>query len=404
MRTARKQRRTPWTAGAYCTMLAALVLSAVPAAPPRRPYTDDSPWNLPIGRNPVYDRHSEELVASLSGAFGCDPTQYAYTVYDAAAPVPVQLSGVYSDVTDEGTRLAIRKRLAVMAPLPPSAVASSGRDAQIVVVDPASGDEWGFWRFARSPEGVLTARNGYHYNIRWCGVPPIGFNSRGAGVPYLAGLVRPAEIRRARIEHALAFGCVRPSALFVFPATKSDGTGAFPALPEGARLQLDPALTDRDFDEWGLDGTGKTIARALQEYGMVLVDGSGHTKIYVEDDHTARWGDLLHADTVKPIPYSAFRVLSLTAPARPDPPDALRAVGGGDGVLLTWEPSNAATRYRVSQRMNGDDAFTTVDPWVVEPRFLDRGADVGTPQEYSVQAVSYNGVSERATVRFGPAD
>ena len=71
--------------------------------------------------------------------------------------------------------------------------------------------------------------------MKWSGVPPIGFNSRGAGVPYLAGLVRPAEVRRGRIEHALAFGCREPGSLFVVPATKSDGAGAFPALPEGAR-------------------------------------------------------------------------------------------------------------------------------------------------------------------------
>ncbi len=66
------------------------------------------------------------------------------------------------------------------------------------------------------------ASNGYHYNTAWSGVPPRGFSSRGAGVPYLAGLVRKCEIEQGHIDHALAFVYPRTTARFVFPATKSD--------------------------------------------------------------------------------------------------------------------------------------------------------------------------------------
>lgn len=366
-----------------------------------RPYADDSPWNLPIGPNPAYDPLSDEFIAAITGPFGCDPTQYAYTVYQAGdAPVPVQLSGVYSEVTDGGTALRIRKRIPVEVPVPQSAVPSRGRDAQVIILDPVTGDEWGFWKFARSADGSVTARNGYHYNVHWSGVPPIGFNSRGAGVPYLAGLVRPVEIRRGRIDHALAFGCRSPAGLFVFPATKSDGSAGFPALPEGARLQLDPTLTDRDFAAWGLDEAGKTMARALQEYGMILVDGSGHPKIYVEDIRTADWGGLLDKNTVKPIPYSAFRVLRLTAPARPVPPAGVEAQHEDGTVVLRWKPSHTATRYRVSRRE--EEELVICEPWVTETRFMDGNPAGEPPWEYAVHAVSHNGVSEPAIVRLTP--
>ncbi len=69
----------------------------------------------------------------------------------------------------------------------------------------------------------------------------------------------------------------------------------------------------------GLDHAGKIIARALQEYGMILVDHSGSFKIYVEDlinNPFARedWTDPdlnLTKESIYGIPYTSFRVLEL---------------------------------------------------------------------------------------------
>ena len=41
------------------------------------------------------------------------------------------------------------------------------------------------------------------------------------------------------------------------------------------RFQLDPNLTDTDFDNWGLSREGKIIARAMQRYGLYNGDNSG---------------------------------------------------------------------------------------------------------------------------------
>ncbi|MCD6416831.1 MAG: fibronectin type III domain-containing protein, partial [Planctomycetes bacterium] len=214
-----------------------------------------------------------------------------------------------------------------------------------------------------------------------------------------AGLIRPWEIRQGHINHALAFACKGPSGLYVFPATRSDGQGGLRSFPEGARLQLDPGLTDRDFERWGLSAAGKVIARALQEYGMILVDGGGHPKIYVEGEHTASWNGLVEADTVKPIPYSAFRLLCLTAPAAPPAPRSLQAHVEGGVIVLQWEASDTATRYRVKRREAGEHQWVTLDPWVTQTRYADRDARPGVPYEYSVHGVSHNGVSDGAVVQ-----
>jgi RTX calcium-binding nonapeptide repeat (4 copies) len=288
------------------------------AAHCRAPYRASSPWNTPIGPSPAYGSPNAIRNAAI-GTLSSDPTQYTFPVYEVdsrARREPVQLAGWYSDVSDEGRRLRTVRGPTVNIPIPDGAAPAAGSDAQIVVVDRETGDEWGVWRAERTEDGTWRAENAYHYNVNWEGVPPRArdgrpFLSRGAGVPYLAGLVRPCELRLGRIEHALAFAYDHASPRHVFPATKSDGNGSVARdLPEGSRLQLDPALSDRDIEAWGCNGPCLVIARALQRYGMYVIDNAGRPKIMLEYEGTALWNGLVTAKTVTPIPDSAFKLVA----------------------------------------------------------------------------------------------
>lgn len=288
------------------------------AAHCRAPYSASSPWNTPIGPSPAYGSPGAIRKAAI-GTLSSDPTQYTFPVYEVdsrARRQPVRLAGWYSDVSGEGRRLRTTRGTTVNIPVPDGAVPAAGSDAQIVVVDRETGDEWGIWRAERTEDGTWRAENAYHYNVGWDGVPPRArdgrpFLSRGAGVPYLAGLVRPCELRLGRIEHALAFAYDHASPRYVFPATKSDGKGSVGRdLPEGARLQLDPALSERDIEAWGCTGPCLVIARALQRYGMYVIDNAGRPKIMLEYEGTARWNGLVTSETVSPIPDSAFKLVA----------------------------------------------------------------------------------------------
>ena len=298
-----------------------------------RPYADTSPWNTPIVPNPVIDPNSATHIATIGGNLSSDPTQYTYPVYETSSAVPlstVTISGAFSNVTGDGQTMENQSRGSVQVPIPPQASAAAGSDAQVVIVNPETGDEWGFWQF-RSASGGFAATNGYHYNTRWSGVPPrtasgSPFVSRGAGVTYLAGLIRPCEIERGRIDHALAFAYSYPRSDFVYPATKSDGGSSDPNdVAEGTRLQLDPALTDADLAALGCTGACLTIAHALQVYGMYVIDNSGRAKIMAEFEGTANWGGTITSKTVESLTLDRFRVLdpaSSTAAAPPAPPPA----------------------------------------------------------------------------------
>ncbi|NIM96186.1 MAG: hypothetical protein GTO18_21010 [Anaerolineales bacterium] len=277
-----------------------------------RPYSEDSPWNTLIGPNPVVNPNSEAHIGMLEGLFGSDPNQYTMPLYEVDSNTPmktVKLSGTFSNVTESGTNLTRQSHGSVQVPIPVGAAPAAGSDSQIIIVNVDTGDEWGFWKASENGDGSWSATNGYHYNINWNGVPPEGFVSRGAGVPYLAGLIRPWEIELGKIEHAIAFAYDYPTPEYVYPATKSDGKGRYPDMPEGTRLQIDPALTDADFDRWGLSESGKIIARALQDYGMIIIDNSGHPKIYAEYQGTAQWNGVIDPYTVSSIPYSSFRII-----------------------------------------------------------------------------------------------
>ncbi|UCE38304.1 MAG: hypothetical protein JSW00_03440 [Thermoplasmata archaeon] len=289
-----------------------------------RPYRDTSPWNTLLGPNPPIDPNSSALIAEFGAeTLSSDPTQYTYPVYEVNSSTPlktVYIGGWFSHVVNDDT-LWNQGGGSIQVPIPDGAEESAGTDAQIVMWNPETGDEWGFYHASENVNGTWNVTNGYHYNTTFYGVPPDGFASRGAGVPYLAGLIRPWEIDRAHIDHAIAFAYDYPADTYVFPATKSDGLGTFPPdLPEGARLQLDPTLDDTDFDAWGLDEVGKIIAHALQDYGMIVIDNAGRPKIYAEYEGTAGWGGILQSNTVDPIPLSAFRVLALDGPYPGAPP------------------------------------------------------------------------------------
>lgn len=353
------------------------------AAPPassdcQRPYTASSPWNTPLGPSPSLDGDSALYVSYLTtntdqNMLTSDPTQYSFPLFLVDAGTAVRTvkfnvnntygygSGTYSDVygpgSDPATNMTVTQgKWSVTLPVPANAASANGSDGQAIILNQSTGDEWAFWQLKPDPAspGNFVATNGYHYNTNWSGAVPKGFGSRGPGMTYLAGLIRPCEILQGHVDHAIAFAFRSPSAHWVFPATKSDGDkfgdafaeipGVTKRLPEGARLQLDPSLTDDELamlkDRHGnpcstKDASGNwrltpclIIDHALQQYGMIVADHSGRAKIYAEygdcsstpcPGWTAFWGQTNHGVaipafdeyTANAVPLGRMRVVQL---------------------------------------------------------------------------------------------
>lgn len=279
----------------------------------QKPYTPGSPWNTPIPANAAVDANSANMIATITanGSMRSDPSQYTYPLYitnSSSSRVTFTCSGTISVNNTDGSRTTVSSLPGV--PVPSGMTASTGSDAQIIIIDGVTGDEYDIWKFV-SPSGC-TNMTKYVNGVNRSAVEN-SYVSRGAGVPYFAGLIRPWEVAAGQINHALAFAYNQPkSGRCVYPASKTDGSSSNTyAIPEGARLQLDPSLDVNSIS--GLSATGKMIARALQVYGAYVIDYSGSNKIYPESNLTASWGTTLTASTVSPIPASRLRVLQLPA-------------------------------------------------------------------------------------------
>jgi hypothetical protein len=157
---------------------------------------------------------------------------------------------------------------------------------------------------------------------------------RAAGVPIIAGLIMYDEVAAGEIAHKIAcathFNAYQE---FTFPATWTDGH--FPGgIPEGAVIQLDPSL---DLSQFDLLPGEQVVTRALQKYGMVVVDNAGGSPLYGEnlnhDPQGRSWKGILREwdGGIVSIPLKYYRVLKIK-----------NTIHKGDSRLLTLDPNKLA--------------------------------------------------------------
>ena len=109
------------------------------------------------------------------------------------------------------------------------------------------------------------------------------WGATATSLPLVAGTMLISELQAGRIEHALAISVPNARAgVFAFPAQRSDGTSADPAaIPEGARLRLDPRL---NIAALNLPPVVHAMAVAAQRYGMIVRDKTlDATGFFAED-------------------------------------------------------------------------------------------------------------------------
>jgi hypothetical protein len=282
----------------------------LPAGGFPRPFPPTSVWNTPVGNAPV---------AADSGAL--------ISYFLAHSPHPnmtlrdwgVSVSEAHPDDTAYSVPCVLYRNCTLGAfgsfRIPVTAVPDPSADGYMTVVDPASQREWDMWQAAHN--GSWSASAGAALSTSGNGIAPAGTASGdAANFPLLAGIVRPEEILQGHIEHALVFGMSGVSNLgHVCPATHNDGSTSDPgALEEGARLQLDPSV---DVAALPIPAWEKTVARAIQTYGMYLRDQGGSFVIYAENPNSRGYdawakAGLPSGDNVSlaGIPWSKLRVIA----------------------------------------------------------------------------------------------
>ena len=312
--------------------------TAVNQANDQRFFSASSFWNQPIGNDPEIDPGSDHFISLLKteptgNHFGINATKWTIPVYLADSSTPRVDIGLHYLSEREKENWCTRRDhfghgdgFGKDVPLPPGAMPDPEQDAHLAVVDLENRVAWDMWGLQHHPDGSWTSKTGMKYSLDGEGVfhtedfhildgESVHFHgpSRAAGVPAIAGLIMYDEVAAGKIRHRLACATrFNAKQEFVFPAAWTDGFVPG-GIPEGAVIQLDPGLDLEQFSLWPGE---LVVARALQEYGMVVVDVAGGSPVYAEGlwgQPGKSWEGILREwdGGINTIPYDHYRVLKL---------------------------------------------------------------------------------------------
>jgi hypothetical protein len=274
-----------------------------------RLYSSGSFWNQPIASNATLDAASATMIQKSFVAYRSSANFSNSKSWGIPLAYATELSKTYNVACtryDCGTSVSFR--------IPTYAIPATGSDAHLAVIDPASAGELDAWQ----AKPAWSASSRYQTSSTgWgalCAAGQHCNSANAAGFALLGGVVRPEEIAQGHIDHALFITSpyVR-SGYIACPATHTDGRSTDPsAVPEGARIQLDPAF-NVDAQSW--PRWQKVIAHALQRYGAYVGDFGGSVSIRGEAG-TSRGYDAWSLAGVSgsglwTLPWDRFRVLKL---------------------------------------------------------------------------------------------
>lgn len=287
-RRARAQRRlraARLLAAGRADPLSGALSSPAPAssAASARPFSPDSFWNMPLAAGAPLDVRSGAYVAALQRQLRTwvpyvNTTRYSTPVYevDSRTPtVPVIFDNRQADLESVFARV----------PIPANARPAEGTDGHMVIWQRSTDTMWEMWRARKLPDGWRASYGGritgLSRNPGYYTANPL-WGATATSLPLLGGLMRLDELEAGEIRHALAVALPEVRAgVFSWPAQRSDGLTIAPdAIPAGTRFRIDPAL---DLTRIPMAPLVRTMAVAVQRYGMVVRDRAGAVTFFAED-------------------------------------------------------------------------------------------------------------------------
>jgi hypothetical protein len=263
---------------------------------PFRFFSPTSFWNTPLAADAPLDPSSSGVVAQFLAEIAHErriernPTintsRWSVPIYTVPADQPT----VRVDHSNGGTSLALQTAWNAV-PLPPDAHPAAGTDEHLVVWQPSTDRLWEFWRLHHDSSGWhapwggamehVSSSSGVYGASSWPGATS-HWGGSASSLSLAGGLISLEDLERGEIDHVLAMGIPDVRAgVYSLPAQRTDGPSHDPlALPEGARLRLDPSL---NLASLGLPPLTLMIAEAAQRYGIVIRSLGSHVVLYGQD-------------------------------------------------------------------------------------------------------------------------
>lgn len=271
----------------------------------KRFFSKESFWNQPIPKDAEVDPRSHKWITMLEQEptgenFGISCKKWTIPIYEVNSSTPRYhvKNHILSDNELQVWITTLDHKTFGFGhgfnpvPIPTNSVPDPEKDAHFAVVDWDRMLAWDMWGLKQLSDGTWESKTGMLTRLDGDGVfdaKELGYvdnesvhfhgPSRASGVPAYAGVIMYDEIMAGKIEHKLSCS-VRYAAYreFVYPASWTDGY-VREGIPEGAVLRLDPKL---DLTEFHLTKEEVIVAKALQNYGVVIVDVAQGQPIYAE--------------------------------------------------------------------------------------------------------------------------
>ena len=257
-----------------------------PPALPDQLFTATSPWNVPIGTNVQVDPNSTAMINSIS------PGSHIATVFAFGMPIYVSTASdpLYIVKDGDNSDHAFQSNQPFHIPdtaAPAPGDSPSDADHWMFVYDSTKGILYEMWE-AKKSGNTWSDQVANAFSITGDGVKQVdGSYTDGNGGSYFAGVITHQDIARGYINHSLSLVTPHTARTFRYPLTQSDGSSSgTSALPEGARLQLNPA-----FNCAGMSGASSgeiMVCKALQTYGGYIRDtgagGGTNLTVYFEGE------------------------------------------------------------------------------------------------------------------------
>lgn len=279
----------------------------------------DSPWTRDVSAAPV-DPESPAVIAWLSsvGGWGGGAMQIDFTieVLEADSMTPFRSFTPTEDFFEPDCDFA-------PVPLPAGGAlegetgyeCESDGDCHLIVVHPSSGKLYEMWRAnVVGPDFFGGCLAVWDMSLTY---PDVARGDQctsadAAGFPIAPLLFSADEVAAGQIDHALRFilpnGRIRDN-VYVRPSTHSTGPTSGPpqAPPYGARLRLRTNYPLGNLP----NAAARTVARAMQKYGILLADG-GTIALTAQNDTftTAKWSGLLGPHDLGALQVTDFEMIA----------------------------------------------------------------------------------------------
>jgi len=299
------------------TLIAVFVTLAGFILQPNQQFVGTSYVHTLLPANAPLDPNSAAIVADMlantPGGWSVSVSNYASPLYFVTNEPTVTIKGARNfDPTFDSWGKVPLETILNPVPLPGNFLPASGSDASAIICRMATNECWELW-YAQLTGGTTVNSAGQtvpEWSAGWGGhmtnvssnpgyfledprYPGWHWGSSASSIPQML-FMTIEEQRLGVIRHPLAFGTTCTARGHVFPAQRDDGWSDTCLPKEGMIFRLPASL---NIDALPLTPYAKMIAKAIQNYGMVLVDttGGGFSSIAAEaqgNNYHPGWSDV----------------------------------------------------------------------------------------------------------------